>query len=134
MKATMEVSFGFLRLLALASIGGGMTIQAANAAPLILHKLFSSHMLLQRDAADPVWGWATPGAMVTVKVFNQSSAPIQTNTVVASLDGRWQVMVGPFGLVANNAAYSLTISDGTTTITLTDVLIGDVWLCSGQSN
>src|SRR5882724_12749975 len=112
MKATMEVSFGFLRLLALVSIGDGMTIQAANAAPLILHKLFSSHMVLQRDATDPVWGWVTPGATVTVKVFNQSSAPIQTNTAVAGSDGRWQVAVGPFGLVANNAAYSVTISDG----------------------
>src|SRR5882724_4237362 len=132
MTATFKPAFVFVRLLALLSFG--FAAVEADAAPLVLHRLFSSHMVLQRDAADPVWGWATPGATVTVKIFNQSSAPIQTNTAVAGLDGHWQMTVGPFGLVANNAAYSLTISDGTTTITLTDVLIGDVWLCSGQSN
>src|SRR5882724_8002631 len=132
MTATFKPAFVFVRLLALLSFG--FAAVEADAAPLVLHRLFSSHMVLQRDAADPVWGWATPGATVTVKVFNQSSASIQTNTAVAGSDGRWQVAVGPFGLVANNAAYSVTISDGTTTITLTDVLIGDVWLCSGQSN
>ncbi|MEI6077890.1 MAG: sialate O-acetylesterase [Verrucomicrobiota bacterium] len=91
-------------------------------------------MVLQRDAADPVWGWVTPGTTVTVKVYDQNSAPVQTNSAVAGVDGKWQVSVGPFGLVANNAAYSITISDGITTITLTDILIGDVWLFSGQSN
>lgn len=92
-------------------------------------------MVLQRDAADPVWGWTTAGNTVTVKVMDQTGAIAQTKTAVADTNGRWQVEVGPFGLVANNAAYSMTISaSGQTTSTLTDVLIGDVFLCSGQSN
>jgi len=104
-------------------------------ADLVVHQLFSSHMVLQRDANDPVWGWATPGIKVTVQVFDQNSTLIQTKTSVADISGRWQVTVGSFGLVPNNAAYSMTISaPGQTTISLTDILIGDVWLCSGQSN
>lgn len=107
----------------------------AGAASLTLHQLFSSHMVLQRDASDPIWGWAPVGATVTVTVRDQNSAIIQTGTAVAGSNGSWQVQVGPFGLVANNAAYSITIScPGQTTVTLTDVLIGDVWLCTGQSN
>ncbi|EEF60583.1 autotransporter-associated beta strand repeat protein [Pedosphaera parvula Ellin514] len=131
--SNMKPSFAFVRWLALLLVGCGLTIEA-NAAPLSPHRLFSSHMVLQRDADDPLWGWATPGITVTVKVYNQNAALVQTKTAVAGSDGRWQVTVGPFGLVANNAAYSLTISDGATTLTLTDVLIGDVWLCAGQSN
>jgi autotransporter-associated beta strand protein len=122
-----------MRLLALLLVGYGMAIEV-KAAPLGLHRLFSSHMVLQRDADDPVWGWAAPGITVTVKVYNQNAALVQTRTAVAGSDGRWRVSVGPFGLVANNAPCSVTISDGATTLTLTDVLIGDVWLCTGQSN
>jgi autotransporter-associated beta strand protein len=109
-------------------------LNAAAGNPFV-HPLFTSHMVLQRDADDPVWGWTTPGVTVTVKVFDQNAALLQTETAVADSNGRWQTTVGPFGLVPNNAPYSLTISaPGQTTVTLTDVLIGDVWLCSGQSN
>jgi hypothetical protein len=120
--------------LLLVLICGFLAARNANATPFV-HQLFSTHMVLQHDADDPVWGWTTPGNTVTVKVFDQNSVLIQTKTATADSTGRWQVTVGPFGLVANNAAYSLTISaPGETTVTYTDVLIGDVWLCSGQSN
>jgi len=129
----MNSSLNLARLLILLALGSGVVAET-HAAPLVLHQLFSSHMVLQRDAGDPVWGWATPGITVAVKVYNETASLVQTRTAIADLDGRWQVTVGSFGLVANNAAYSLTIADGTTTITLTDILIGDVWLCTGQSN
>ncbi|MEI8037631.1 MAG: sialate O-acetylesterase [Verrucomicrobiota bacterium] len=109
---------------------------AARAAtnPFV-HPLLTSHMVLQRDAADPLWGWTTAGNTVTVTVRDETSATAQNKTAVADANGRWQVAVGPFGLVANNAAYSVTIAaTGQTTATLTDILIGDVFLCSGQSN
>jgi sialate O-acetylesterase len=125
---------GVARLLAIFVLGCFAAIDSEAANPF-LHQLFSSHMVLQRDADDPVWGWATPGTTVTVQAFDQNSTLIQTRSAVADGSGRWQTTVGPFGLVPNNAAYSLTISaPGQTTVTLTDVLIGDVWLCSGQSN
>ena len=107
----------------------------ATAGNPFVHPLFTSHMVLQRAADDPIWGWATPGVTVTVKVFDQNAVLLQTKTAVADSSGRWQTTVSPFGLVPNNGAYSITISaPGQTTVTLTDVLIGDVWLCSGQSN
>jgi sialate O-acetylesterase len=115
-------------------LGFFAALQVQATSPFV-HQLFTSHMVLQRNAEDPIWGWASPGVTVTVKVFDQNSLLLQTKTAVADSGGRWQTTVGPFGLVPNNAAYSLTISaPGQTTVTLTDVLVGDVWLCSGQSN
>lgn len=117
---------------------GIMAVFAATpslAANPFVHQLFSSNLVLQRDASDPIWGWVSPGGTVTVTVQNQNSNTIQTTNTVAGTDGRWQVTVGPFGLVTNNAAYTIIISSpGQTTVTLTNVLIGDVWLFSGQSN
>lgn len=120
--------------LALLAFIGHSSLPQAGAATLSIHRLFTSHMVLQRDALDPVWGWDTPGAAITVQVYDQNAALVQTTTCIAGADGRWQAAIGPFGLVPATPAYRLTISDATTTVTLTDVLIGDVWLCSGQSN
>ncbi|HWC61315.1 MAG TPA: sialate O-acetylesterase, partial [Verrucomicrobiae bacterium] len=107
----------------------------AGAANLSLHQLFSSHMVLQREANAPIWGWAPAGATVTVVVKDQNATVLQTRTSVADLNGSWQATLGPFGLVANNAAYTIVVScPGQATITLTDVLIGDIWLGTGQSN
>ncbi len=90
-----------------------------------VHPLFTDHMVLQRDAHTPVWGWSLPGDMVTVKIAGKSY------TVAADQYGRWLVRVGPFP--ADMQAYQLEIS-GPQTKTFTDVKFGDVWLCSGQSN
>lgn len=123
-----------MRAIALLLVFGGLTIEAGAANPLV-HPVLTSHMVLQRDAADPLWGWTTAGNTVTVTVTDENSATAQTKTAIADANGRWQVAVGPFGLVANNAAYSLTIAaTGQAPVTLTDILIGDVFLCSGQSN
>jgi sialate O-acetylesterase len=111
--------------------------KASAAEPLpFVHPMFASHMVLQRDATDPMWGWAKPGDTVTVTVLPEGgSLPIQTKTAVAGDDGRWQVLLGPFALRPGNQALNLTISAADhPSVTLSDVLIGDVWLCSGQSN
>jgi sialate O-acetylesterase len=108
---------------------------AAEAARPLVHQVFTSHMVIQRDALDPVWGWTAAGNTVTVVVNDENGSAIQTKTAVARADGRWQVEVGPFGLVAGHAAYCVSVSaPGEATTTLTDVLIGDVFVCSGQSN
>jgi sialate O-acetylesterase len=100
-----------------------------------LQPIFTSHMVLQRDAEDPVWGWTAPGTRVTVEVRNENDLSLQTKTAVAEQDGRWQVTVGPFAQVRGNKAYSIIITaHDQPTITLDNILIGDVWLCSGQSN
>ena len=99
----------------------------AGAAPggrPFLHGLFSDSVMLQRDVPCPIWGWTDPGAQVTVSANGQ--------TVVAKADaqGKWLVRVGPFPA---GGPTTVTIA-GPQTVTLKDVLFGDVWLCSGQSN
>jgi len=99
---------------------------AASAVPQLpfLHPLFCDHMVLQRDRPVPVWGWTKPCAKIMVQMLGQ------TVTGQAGQDGRWEVMVGPYPA---GGPHVLTIH-GPQSVTLSDVLVGDVWVCSGQSN
>ena len=99
--------------------------RAAEAAAPLLHALFTDNAVLQRDREVPVWGWATPGQNVTVKLDNQ------TRTARAAADGRWMARIGPFGA---GGPHTLTASRDGETVTRNNVMFGDVWLCSGQSN
>lgn len=98
---------------------------AAADAPL-LHALFQPHMVLQRDAPIRLWGDAPAGEQVTLRLGEQQ---VQ---VRADRQGHWQARLparaagGPYTLSARSA--------GGVTQQLDDVLVGDVWLCSGQSN
>ena len=89
-----------------------------------LPRLFSSHMVLQRDMPIHVWGDAAPGERVTVKL------QATTASVVADKSGRWSTYLSPR---AAGGPYSLTVS-ASNTVQLDDVLIGDLWMASGQSN
>lgn len=108
---------------ALLCLGTGAA-RAADA--VLLNPLFQDHAVLQRDRADPVWGRAKPGTAVTVSFAGHT---VQAR---AGADGRWQASLpalpagGPYTLTARTA-------DGATQ-TIRDLLVGDVWLCSGQSN
>lgn len=118
--------------------------QGAQATKPFLHPLFTDNMVLQRGVADPVWGWTEPGQRVTVSLKGASnsvttaagttttstSAISAASTVVAGADGKWMAKIGPF---KEGGPYTLTIS-GPQTVTLTNVMVGDVWICSGQSN
>jgi hypothetical protein len=96
---------------------------ALRAEP-ILHHLFSDHMVLQRDEEIPVWGWAVPGEPISVSLAGNM------RETVADPQGRWRVTLpaeqagGPFALLVK----------GQRTIALRDVLVGEVWVASGQSN
>ncbi len=98
---------------------------SAARAAVQLHPLFSDHAVLQRDIAVPVWGTASPGEKVSVSFAGQSVA------TTADASGNWQVKLAP--LPANATAQILTVR-GTNTVSVNDVLVGDVWLASGQSN
>lgn len=87
--------------------------------------LFSDHMVLQQGQAIPVWGSADPGEGVTVEFAGQKKS------VAAGPDGAWMIRIGP--LSASVEPRPLVIR-GTNTITINDVLVGEVWLCAGQSN
>src|SRR5215213_351751 len=96
----------------------------ADAEKPFLHPLFTDHMVLQRGVRFPVWGWATPGTRVTVEMRGKE------DTAVADSRGKWTARLGPFGA---GGPFTLTVR-GAQAVTLNDVLVGDVWLASGQSN
>lgn len=110
----------FLFTLLVADLG----LASSPASKPFVHGLFTDNMVLQRDTACPVWGWTTPQAKVTVQCNGQSV------TGIADPNGKWMVKVGPF---AAGGPHTLTI-EGPQTVTLKNVVMGDVWLCSGQSN
>lgn len=112
-----------LLLVALAGLG------AAEPKPL-LHPLFSDQAVLQRGKPVALWGWAAPGAEVTVTLAGEGLANASA-TVTAAANGRWQAALGPF---AAGGPYVLGARSGTASVEAKDVLVGDVWLCSGQSN
>lgn len=92
-----------------------------------VHTLFSDNMVLQRDHADPIWGWSMPGDTISISVEGHATSA----TAVAGADGKWMTKIGPF---APGGPLTLTIKGSTRQVVLTNVLVGDVWLCSGQSN
>ena len=94
-------------------------------ADVKLPSILGNSMVLQRDLPVPVWGWAEPGEKVTVSLAGQSK------DAVADAKGRWRVTLDP--LKTNAEGQSMKIA-GNNTIELGDVLVGEVWICSGQSN
>ncbi|MCF7818391.1 MAG: hypothetical protein K9M54_10970 [Kiritimatiellales bacterium] len=96
------------------------------AAEPTLPTVFSDHMVLQRERAVPVWGKADPNATVTVEFAGQ------TKTAVAKADGTWRIDLDP--MPASTAPRTLTVRAGGQQVAFQDVLVGEVWLCSGQSN
>ena len=101
-----------------------LTLLAAGAnAEVKLPAFFSDHMVLQQDMPVPVWGTANDGEKVTVKFQNQSVS-------TTARDGRWMVKLAP---LKAGGPFDLNVS-GENTVAIGDVLVGEVWVCSGQSN
>jgi sialate O-acetylesterase len=98
--------------------------EAQSAAPSFA-RIFGDHAVLQRDRPIALWGSAAPKAEVTVSLNGQSA------NAVADGGGHWRVTLPK---MAAGGAYTLTASSGGATTTLSDIAIGDVYLCSGQSN
>ena len=104
----------------------GLTIDISCFAELTLPALFSDGMVLQRDQKVAVWGWADPGAEVTVSFAGQEK------TGKAGKDGKFMVRLKKMKPSALPRA--LKVVSGTESVEVKNVLIGEVWLCSGQSN
>lgn len=96
------------------------------AGDLSLPTVFSDHMVLQRERPVPVWGQAGPGAPVTVEFAGQKQ------TATAGADGKWRVDLDP--LPASAEPRVLKVASNQNNLQFSDVLVGEVWLCSGQSN
>ncbi len=100
-------------------------VSIASAQDLKLPSVFGSHMVMQREMPVPVWGWAAPDEKVTVTFRDQ------TKTATADSDGKWSVKLD--ALTVGDPA-TLTVSGKNGDVTFEDVLVGEVWVCSGQSN
>jgi sialate O-acetylesterase len=98
---------------------------SALQANIVLPKILGHNMVLQRNKQVPVWGTADKGEKVTVAFAGQ------TKTTVANDSGRWMVKLNP--MEASEQPREMVIS-GKNTIVLKNILVGEVWLCSGQSN
>ena len=102
-----------------------LALPFAARAELKLPSVISDHMVLQQKQTNPIWGWDTPGTKVSVTFAGK------TYTGDADKDGKWTVKLDP--QAANAKPQAMTIK-GTDTKQLEDILIGEVWMCSGQSN
>jgi len=95
-------------------------VQANIKLPLLL----SNGMVLQRDTKLIIWGWASPGEKVQVRINKK------TVSTVTDSDGNWKVSLPP---MKAGGPYTMMVK-GNNTVTINDILVGDVWFCSGQSN
>ncbi len=109
------------------SVAGVSAAPGATQTTMELGAPFTDNAVLQRDMSDPVWGWTRPGATVTVKFAGQ------TYSAVANQQGKWTVKL--HALKASFKPRSMTIQSSTgEQQTIKDILVGEVWLASGQSN
>lgn len=106
----------------IAAAGLLLVVAAAAAAPSV-PGFFTDNMVLQRDKPVPLWGWAAPGEKVVATFAGQEVA------AVADARGRWMLELAP--MPASAEARELKVGEA---IALKNVVVGDVWICSGQSN
>jgi len=103
----------------------GMAAGPLFAVPLKLGSSFGNNMVLQREREVPVWGMAETNAAVEVRFADQ----VRKTT---AKDGKWRVTLDP--MMASKEARSLTVVSGTNQVSASNVVVGEVWLCAGQSN
>ncbi len=103
-------------------------IAAPVSASIHLASPFTDHMVLQRDLPVPVWGTAEPGDSITIAFAGQ------IKSATAGADGNWRVELNPLAATAEGQILTVTGGQHDTPLVIHDVLVGEVWLASGQSN
>ncbi|MFT4734236.1 MAG: sialate O-acetylesterase [Algoriphagus sp.] len=94
-------------------------------AKIKLPAIFGDHMVLQQKQNNPVWGWAEPSEKVTVEINGQS------HSTITNANGSWRVILRP---IPAGGPYKMYIEGESSVFFFDDVLVGEVWICSGQSN
>jgi sialate O-acetylesterase len=122
MMLSKKAICSFIGIITLILIGCGAP--EPDAENISLPAIFSDHAVIQRDAKIPVWGTADPGGIVRVELANKGG------TATVDDNGKWMVQLPP---LKAGGPYEMYII-GNDTLTIKDLLIGEVWLCSGQSN
>lgn len=102
------------------------SISVSLSAHLSIAGVFTSNAVLQQNAEVPIWGWAKPNSQVTIEIANQKIATVADNS------GRWYIRLQPFSV--DYKAYTLNVSCGNESVQLKNIMFGEVWFASGQSN
>ena len=111
----------------LLTLAGLLTAFLLSAQPLSLAHVFSDHMVLQRETTAPVWGWGEPGKTVSVTTsWNGTTVKARV-----AADSTWRVTLTTG---AAGGPFAMTVRSGKESMTVTDIALGEVWVCSGQSN
>ncbi len=105
-----------------------LPLASLHAADLKVATIFGNHAVLQRDILVPVWGWADAGTEVTVEFAGQKK------TAKTGADGKWQVKLDKLATSAESRELKVSAGGDKAPVVLTDILVGEVWLGSGQSN
>lgn len=106
------------------------SIQQTTAQTITMPNVIGNNMVLQQNTQVPLWGWATAGTSVTI-----TASWGETATTTAAITGKWMTKIQtPVAIPGQAPTYTLTITGPSNTITYSNILIGEVWLCSGQSN
>jgi sialate O-acetylesterase len=116
--------FGLL-VLALLEPSAPHRAASVSAPALRLARIFGDGMVVQRNQPIPVWGWAPPRSPVSVSFHGRAMR------ATSDASGAWQVK---FPALAADGPFDLNVRSGSDTITVTNVMVGDVWIASGQSN
>ena len=128
MRSKYRCIFIFACLALMAATGDQLALASAainNASRPFVSPMLGDNMVLQRGKANRFWGWAKPGQAVRVEIAGQTAA------AVTGPDGRWQAAVK---VPAPGGPYTVKITGPDQSVVLHEVLVGDVWLCGGQSN
>ena len=132
------ISSGFLiRLISFLAVLGtidvsyaGFMISPGEIKLPFLHPLFGKNAILQADEKIPIWGWTKPGAKVCLKLKDDHGRITAQADCATGADGRWKAVIGP---LKPGGPFTLTV-DGPSSAKAENILVGDLWLCSGQSN
>ena len=106
-------------------VAAALAVTSHCRGEVALPSMLGDHMVLQRGIEAPIWGWADPNESITVKIDNQEH---QTK---ADAEGKWSVRLQPLEV---GEPRTMTIQGENNQITVRDILAGEVWICSGQSN
>lgn len=105
-------------------------VKNISAQILTMPHVFGNNMVLQQDTKAPVWGWAKPGAKVKVV-----SSWGKSNEAISGTDGKWKTTLEtPKAKPGKAPLYTITVTGPENAVSFSDVLVGEVWVCSGQSN
>ena len=111
--------------------GAAAAVASGAMATVVLPAVISDHMVLQAGQAAPLWGWSAPGSAIQAEFLDMQGHVRASASGKSGLDGRWLVKLPP--LPAGTQG-QLRFTCGNESRTVRDVMVGEVWICSGQSN